>query len=372
MRVLMVAPKICTPWSEGRKKFFRDLCQETMKQWDVVAFITVDEGEQSELPVATEEYLSKNSRQHLIHIRSRLSHAIQTYQPDLVCHLPFGVFSGLRGLANIWSILFVERLCKRRKVPCCTLMYSLTSEANTRFHRYALRHVYLNQHGSAGRTVRFGVKLPDADQSYSRKESRAKKNILFMAGAAEENEERLNYTLDVRGLRFLLKAGAQLQVEGYRLIVAVPLLKNKVLREKLTADKDNHWDPDSIEYCESISIPEIYRRTHVFAFPYANEELQFVPTSIVEAMHFMVPVILPKLDFLAQFYRPGGKSLAYEKDNIESFIKQLKLIDDQGHLDELRAKAKTFVEREYDIRNSVTDIEEIYRLKFKDVSAVQE
>ena len=361
MKVLMVAPKICTPWTEGRKKFFRDLCQETVERWDVVAFVTVDEGEDTELPVVTEEYISKNGWQHLANIRSNLAGAIRRHQPDLVCHLPFGVFSGLRGLANIWMISYVERLCRRLEIPCCTLMYSLTGEANKRFHRRTLRNVYFNQHALADRTVRFGVKLPEFDQSHSNDEPNSEKNILFMAGAADETEERLNYVLDVRGLRFLLKAGEKLQMEGYRLIVAIPLLKNKNLRERVIAHKDNHWNSGAIEYCEKLTFPDIYRRTHVFAFPYASEELQFVPTSIIEAMHFAVPVILPKLNFLEHFYRSDGRTLAYEKDSVESFIEQLKLIDNHNYLNDLITNAKSYIHREYDIGNSVTDVEEIYQ-----------
>jgi glycosyltransferase involved in cell wall biosynthesis len=327
--------------------------------------ITIDAGERSELPVVTEEYVSNSSWQHLLHIRSEFSDAVRKHQPGLVCHLPFGAFSGIRGLANIWSILYIERRCKRLKIPCCTLMYSLTSDANTRFHRYVLRNAYRNQHGSAGRTIRFGVKLPAVDRSPQIEPAHAKKNILFMAGMAEETDERLDYVLDVRGLRFLLKAGKRLQAEGYRLIVAIPLLKNSRLRERLIDDKDNHWDPASIEFCETLVFPDIYHRSHVFAFPYANEEVQFVPTSIVEAMHNAVPTILPKLNFLAQFYRPKETSLAYENKSVDSFIEQLGKLDSQEFRDALRASAIEYIAREYDIRNSANDIEEIYRATLK-------
>lgn len=361
MRVLMVAPRIGTPWTEGRKKWFLDLCQETIGRWDVVALITVDDGESSELPVVTEEYVTKSGWQHLASIRSNLAGAIRKHRPDLVCHFPFGVFSGLRGLANIWSISYVERYCKSIKIPCCTLMYSLTRGADNPFYRRVLKRAYLNQHGASNRTVRFGVKLQKVHPSHSSNETRLEKNILFMAGLAEENDERLDYALDVRGLRFLLRAGARLQERGYRLIIAIPLLRNKRLRERLVNEKDNRWVSNSIEFCEVLPFPDIYRRTHVFAFPYASEELQFVPTSIIEAMHFSVPVILPKLDFLAPFYEVGGRVLAYEKDDIDSFIAQLELLENSKYLNALRTKATAFVECEYNIQNSISDIEKLYR-----------
>jgi glycosyltransferase involved in cell wall biosynthesis len=361
MKVLMVAPRICTPWSEGRKKFFRDLCNEAVDRWQLTALITVDAGEHSDLPMPATTFVSKHAWQHLTHIRLNLRDVIREHQPDLICYLPFGEFSGLRGLANIWSIWSVERICKRLGVASCTLMYALTSEANTRFHRYALRHAYFNQHGAAARTVRFGVRLPEADHRFAPGIVRHERNILFMAGVAEESDERLNHVLDTRGLRFLLKAAVRLQADGYRLIVAVPLLRNESLLKKLVQDADNCWDPNSIEYCADLTMPEIYLRTHVFAFPYATEELQFVPTSIVEAMHFSVPVIVPKLTFLAQFYKPESRALVYEKDNPESFVEQLRIIDDRERLITLCTTAKKYVDNEYDIRNSVTDIEAISR-----------
>jgi len=360
MKVLMVAPRICTPWSEGRKKFFRDLCEEASNRWDIAALITLDSGEASDLPVPAFEHRCTRGWQHLTRIRFNLAEAIRQHQPDLVLHLPFGEFSGLRGLANVWAIRSVERICARVGVVCFTLMYALTSEAGTCYHRHALRKVYFNQHSAASRTVRFGVRLPEADQRFAAKPAQHEKNILFMAGMAEQTPERLEHVLSTRGLRFLLRAGERLQAEGYRLIVAIPLLRNQALLDSLRQYCDNRWPAEAIEYFAQLDLPEIYLRTHVFAFPYANEELQFVPTSIVEAMHYSVPVIVPKMKFLAQFYEPVAKALAYDKDDVESFLEQLRMLRDDTQLQSLCAAAKAYIDSEYDIRNSLSDIETAY------------
>jgi len=357
----MLAPRICTPWSEGRKKFFRDLCDEANGRWDLAALITIDDGEKSELPIRATELTSKRAWQHLTQIRFGLQAAIRHFKPDLVCHLPFGEFAGLRGIANSWCIWSVERICRRNRVACCTLMYALTSQADSRVHRYVLRHAYFNQYSAAARKVRFGVRLPAADARFRSASVTGEKNILFMAGVAEENSERLDHVLDTRGLRFLLRSGAQLRSRGYRLIVAIPLLRNAALLEKLKSDSDNHWEPDAIEYCAELAKPEIYLRTHVFAFPYANEELQFVPTSIVEAMHYHVPVILPRLKFLRQFYEPSAKALVYDAGNTESFAAQLRCIESPDERARICADASQYVASEYDIRHSVTDIENLFQ-----------
>lgn len=361
MKVLMVGPKICTPWSEGRKKFFRDLCQVTTERWDVLAFITVNEGETADLPVKTEEHICRSGSQHLIHIRRHLRHAIRMHQPDLVCHLPFGVFSGLRGLANIWSIRYVERLCRRQSIPCCTLMYSLTNDADTWFHRFALKNAYLNQHSAAQRTVRFGVNLPAIDPVFLAREASDEKCILFMSGEAVESDDSFKYVMDVRGLRLLLRAGEELQKRGYRLIVAVPFLQNKRLRRRVASSNDNYWAPGSIEYLDKISLPKIFDRARLFAFPYGNEEVQFVPTSIIEAMHFGVPVVLPKLNFLAPFYESEGRCLPYNSGDIGSFYDAIDAARDTDFLNSIRKQASKYIEEEYNILNSVNDLEQIYR-----------
>ena len=45
MKVLLVVPKLCTPWSEGRKKFALDLLEATKESWQSSLLATYDHGE---------------------------------------------------------------------------------------------------------------------------------------------------------------------------------------------------------------------------------------------------------------------------------------------------------------------------------------
>lgn len=358
MKVLVVAPKICSPWSEGRKKFVRDFLLQAMERWSVHALITIDEGESTEIAAPYDVIEVSSGWEHIALMRRDLSACIDQVQPDLVCHFPFGAFSGVRGIANLWIINSVENLCRKKQVVCCTLMYSLTSEANRFFHNFFLRDVYFNQYIKSDRNVRFGVRLPATNAINKNKN---KKCLLFMAGMAEETCERLNYVLDVRGLRFLLKAGAQLQNLGFSLIVGVPLLKNEKLLAILKEDSDNTWVENNIDYLSVVSVPDIYENIGAFVFPYAQEEFQFVPTSIVEAMHYGVPVFLPNLKFLSPFYDGKEKSLVYKNNDIVSFITQInRFTSEDGLSEKLQIEAKKFIDKEYDINNTLIDVEDIY------------
>lgn len=360
MKVLIVAPRICTPWTEGRKKFVRDLITATEGRWELCGLVTVDPGESTRLPESFETRVVANTRDHLFFLAGNLKQAITRHKPDLVCHFPFGTFAGLRGLGNLWAISTIARTCRKAGVPCCTIMYSLTAEADTALHRYLLKDVHLNQYLGGRKGIRFGVHLaPNTSDAFHDASSRT---LLFMSGAAEPTSENLEYVLDVRGLRYLLKAGATLSQHQYKLVVAVPLLRDAGMLERLRHHPDNKWPGSHIEFRTEVTLPEAFRGTSAFVFPYGQEEKQFVPTSIVEAMHFGIPVVLPRLRFLAQFCSPEGKAFVHEPRDVESLVAQiLRLGDEAGEVEAIRKRAAAFVDSEYSIASTMHDIEALYR-----------
>jgi len=166
----------------------------------------------------------------------------------------------------------------------------------------------------------------------------------------------------VRGLRYLLKAGAALSTLQYRLIIAIPFLRDTDMLEKLRHHPDNQWESGGIEFRSEVALPDVFRGVSAFVFPYGQEEKQFVPTSIVEAMHFGIPVVLPRLDFLAQFSTGTPKALVHEPRAVDSLIAQVtRLSDEAEDIDAIRQRAAVFVDTEYSIANSVSDIEALYR-----------
>lgn len=360
MKVLILAPKICTPWTEGRKKFVSDLIEASHTRWELCGLLTVDAGESNELAENFTSLLANNRKDHLLLLVRGLKQAIRKYKPDLVCHFPFGAFSGVRGLANLWAISKVAGICRALEAPCCTCMYSLTSEANSWLHHWLLKDVYFNQYAGNKKRIRFGVKLPAAN--VDRTKISDSRTLLFMSGAAEASTERLDYVLDVRGLRLLLKAGRVLSSLGYKLIVAIPFLQSRQMQQLLLDHSDNSWEQNQLELRAEVRVPDIFAGVAGFVFPYGQEEQQFVPTSIIEAMHFGVPVVLPKLGFLVQFYAGAEKALIYSPGDSDGLIAQIKRLEsDADGVSNIRNKALDFVADEYSITNTVLDIEAIYQ-----------
>jgi glycosyltransferase involved in cell wall biosynthesis len=358
MKVLIIAPRICTPWTEGRKKFVCDLIAAASTRWQLRGLITVDPGESTQLPPGFDAHTVSSTGEHLFYLTGNLKRAIAQHEPDLVCHFPFGTFSGLRGLGNLWAIASIARTCRNAGVQCCTIMYSLTADANTPLHRLLLKDVHFNQYVGGKDGIRFGVRLAPSTDEFHDKSTRT---LLFMSGAAEANSGTLDYVLDVRGLRYLLKAGAALS-QQFRLIVAIPFLRSPEMLERLRCHPDNRWNGGSIEFRPEVALPEVFRGISAFVFPYGQEEKQFVPTSIVEAMHFGIPVVLPRLNFLAQFCSGTPKALVHEPRDVDSLVAQIARLDDEaGNVDAMRRHAAAFVDAEYSIANSVGDIELLYR-----------
>ena len=357
MKVLLVAPRICSPWTEGRKNFVRDLISAATGRWQLCGLVTLDAGETTSLPASFTTFEVSDRKDHLLLLTAQLADAIAQHQPNLVCHFPFGAFTGLRGIANLWVIGRIAAICRKMSVPCCTIMYSLTAETRSPLHRWLLRDVYFNQYADHGRRIRFGVSLP----AFTPLHDPASKTLLFMAGAAEPTAERLDYVLDVRGLRLLLLAGVQLAERGYRLIVAVPLLADPAMRQLLLQHPDNRWPTQSLLLQTEVRIPETFRGIQTFVFPYGQEETQFVPTSIVEAMHFGIPVVLPRLDFLTQFHTNGTLAAIYPPGDCAGLIDSIERLSaaPQTAVD-MAERARKFVASEYAIDNTVADIEAIH------------
>ncbi len=363
MKVLFVVPKLCAPWSEGRKKFVCDLIAASRDRWEVSILASHDELEEAaafgDIPLMS--LSSRYSFQHLTQLYWNLGRAIDRYQPELVCYFPFGAFGGIRSIANLLFIQQFSRVCQHRGLIDMTLMYSLTQEAASSWHTRVLEKTYRNQYSDHGRTIRFGVSLPAIPQMTNSgaavvKEMNAPKRLLFMAGMAECNVERLDYAVAIRGLGLLLESGADLASRGFQLTVAIPLLRDKALLQRLKAAALD-WG-ESISFLAIATTPDIYREHDVFVFPYAREEMQFVPTSVVEAMHSGLPVLMPRLEFLRPFHSQEGVVASYEPGSAADLLKELeRLLSSPQSYQAMVERGRTFIDFEYDIRASVEDIE---------------
>jgi glycosyltransferase involved in cell wall biosynthesis len=358
MKVLFVAPKLCSPWSEGRKKFVRDLLETAAQRWDCSLLATFDEGERA-FELQNGQHLVfpvRRSYEHLLELRRNFKQAMDRFEPDLVVHFPFGAFAGIRSLGNLWIISAIQSYCRRRHVPEITLMYSVTSEASSALHRRILDKTWRNQYSGHHRRIRFGVALPPWDAG---PRQRLSKRLLFMAGMAEPTRERLDYVLSVRGLSLLLRQGERLRSFGCRLTVAVPILDRPDL-VAILRDAAASWDSD-VEFIALASVPGVFLEHDVFIFPYAREEIQFVPTSVVEALHYGTPVVLPRLEFLRPFHGTPGRVVTFSAGDGDELVSAItSVLEDEVLFQQLSANGREFIDREYNIEASIEDIEAIH------------
>ena len=129
MRLLVVAPGLHPPWTEGRKNFLRDLLPLLQEQCRVHLLSTAGkDGVMSSLPGMGHESCAHSTVGVLAYSRlaSRLLRLISELRPDVVLHFPFGTFDGPRGLFNRYSIRSIHRTSARAGVPCLTILYSMT------------------------------------------------------------------------------------------------------------------------------------------------------------------------------------------------------------------------------------------------------
>lgn len=339
MRLLLAGPKICAPWTEGRKKFVRDLIYSFGSVADVYAVTTRDHCVESVIECDAIINECSGAWQHMWGFHRGLQQALMRWRPHAVCHFPIGSFHGAYGIANVASMAGVYGQSVSVGAQCLNIAYSVSGARVSVLERL-VPNFMVNQFVRGRRQIPFGTTFFGDDFLRNRMPG---KTLLFMAGMSEETDERLDHVLQLRGLITLLEAGPHLSPAGFDLIVAVPLLKNPLLRDRLMKVASQYWPRSRIEVRNEIRVPEIYRDVDYFVFPYAQEEEQFIPTSVIEAMYFGVPVIVPELKFLrplagngdtATTYRPGyAFSLADSIFRLEQSIsKRCSIIDKASRL----------------------------------------
>lgn len=359
MRILLAGPKLCTPWTEGRKRFVRDLAAEFARTDEVRVLTTAARGETTQFAAPWEAPYARSAAGHLFRFHRRLGERIARWRPDLVCHFPIGSFHGWYRIGNLASMRWADRQCARRAVPCFTVMYSITGGVCTDDLRSRVRHLLVNQSAASGTRIRFGIALrppaplPPLDTG---------KRLLFMTGLAQASPERLDHALNLRGLGTLLEAGRWLAPAGFRLSIAIPFLADPEMRRALLRTPRNAWPPERIELRVTVGVPDVFAGHELYVFPYAREEPQFVPTSVVEAMEFGLPVVLADHRFLQPLIRGGRTAFAFAPDDPEALARAvLAASADPARREAVRRQAVQLVREELDIRASCADILARYR-----------
>ena len=364
MKILLVAPEICSPWTEGRKRFVRDLGFALSKEHDVMLLCTKAKGQTTDFPVPYKSAERGWGPSHLIFLHKAIGPIIKNFKPHLVCHFPYATFQHIYKPANTWTMWNVDRLCRRHSVPCFTIMYSISKEATPEMLKPWVSHLVLNQFSSGyEKKVRLGIcfdnKMPILEH---RKDIPRHPKLLFMAGMWQQTRKRLKYVLERRGLSTLLRAGKKLTGTGTQLIVAVPLLKNPKLRNLLLCDPNNTWPRECIKLTGEVTVPDIFKRVDLFIFPYAREESVFIPTSVIESMAWGTPVVLSDHAFLSNLRQGGKTALSFppgDSNKLTSIIADL--LNDTDKYNTLRENGIRYVREEMSIEESCKDLLSLYK-----------
>lgn len=352
MRILLAGPKVCSPWTEGRKRFVRDLAESFAADHEVRVVTTTAPGECSNFAVPAISAVADGGARHLLSFHRLLGRTLDAWHPDLVVHLPTTSFHGRYRIGNTASMWLADRQCAQRGVACLTLMYAITREASVRALRPWVRHLLTNPYVHGGHPVRFGVALPQSEVP----PAGPPRELLFMAGMAEPTRERLRHVLEVRGLGVLLRAGAPLAEAGFRLTIAVPLLRDPLLRRLLMEWPGNAWPAAALRILGEARVPDVFIGMGCFVFPYGRDETQFVPTSVIEAMHAGVPVVLPRHPFLAPLWEDGWAAAFTPGDRDDLVRVLLAMTERAGERERQRQAAAAFVRQRMSIDGSCEDI----------------
>jgi len=359
VKYAFVAPEISTPFTEGRKRFVIDLIDELNDQHDIVLLTTTQVNEHSELPCKVYRSFCNKPSQHLYATLIKLHHMLKTEQPDIVCLFPYSTFRHFYGVASKAFIWLVNQICKIHEVPCITLMYSIDEHASiSQLKRYT-QHLAISSKQPGTIQINTGIKCQNV---IARSNHIDNKNILFLAGMWQQTTPRVDYIISTRGLGLLLRLGKFLAKHGVKLIIAAPLFTSVKCREYLLAHPLNTWPTETIIFREEVNIPEIFNECELFVFPYTENNTQFAPTSVLEAMDAGKCVALTDQDFLLPLINNGKTAVsltfnAYQ-NNSQLVAKQLlEILENSEKRKAIGEAAQKFVSENWSIKNSAYQLQ---------------
>ena len=277
-RVLLVAPGVVPPWTEGRKNFVRDLASVLPSEQCDVEIIDGAPGNTRAIGSRLLAPIRAVAK-----LRERLARADEAISVAL---FPYGRFSGAIGVMNRWFILAATRACVESRVPHATVFYSAAGLRLDALGAYAPALAVGREAPGVG-AIPLGIE--HADRAWHG--GATAKRALFLCGYQGTQPSVLEAVLEERGLRDLLKAGETLAALGLKLTIAIPFLRDVRMRDLLTAESARLCPSLDIEL-DGMTAPLDALCSHdVFLFPYRAEHAVFVPTSLLEAFSVGIPVV---------------------------------------------------------------------------------
>jgi glycosyltransferase involved in cell wall biosynthesis len=355
LKLLLVAPEIAPPWTEGRKKLVYDLAEALTEIVTLRLITTGDKKEELKVPCPgyRMEVRSRWQKLHILH--KALNDALVVWRPDAVCHFPFGSFHGLRGLANRWSIRHIDQRCESHGLRCLTILYSITKGSIQTLKKRARELVLAPGRALSELNMAMGINLSKALCVVSNPHE--KPTLLFMAGLQEPRHSILEHVLNERGLEDVVEAGPYFEAAGIRVIVAIPLLRDSKLRDELSYHFTVKSPNLDLDLRPEVSVPEIFQEVDLYLFPYRVELTQFIPTSILEAMAAGVPVVLSDLLMLSPLANGGRTAYQFRRYDAHHLweVVSSALADEDGR-QKMALRAREFVQAKWSIDRTVQEL----------------
>lgn len=361
MKILIAAPGIAPPWTEGRKNFVRDLLPELHAQTQIhllTTQVTTVASSKTRFPVPATVLPASNKAMQILLLHRHLAQLLPQINPDIVLHFPFGTFDGLRRWFNQYSLTAVHRIARRRQCPCLTILYSMTQgslgQLTQKIPPLATAPTY-NWHGLV---VNPGI---NPEQFPLIPAPANNRTLLFMAGIQENSSRLLQNILFERGLIEIIEAGPQLAHHQFRLSIAIPLLRYPERRAELQSYLSRLAPALPVQMHTEVAPQQLLARHSIYLFPYRKNLRVFIPTSVVEAIAMGIPTLLSNLPMFTplQDQNPPLCSF-YEAENPAALVETaLQMVHNWQAIRQQTAQAANHVRQFWSVHHAAQQILDI-------------
>lgn len=277
-RLLLAAPGVVPPWTEGRKNFVRDLASVLPGFGCEVEII---DGAPRGTRSLVDRLLAPSRA--CATLRDRLARAGTA---TAVALFPYGRFSGAIGVVNRRFLHVARRVCADAHVPHANVFYSAAGLALDALAGYSPALAVGREATGVG-SIPLGIEHADRVWHGAEKPARA----LFLCGYQDARPAVLESVLAERGLRDLLLAGERLAALGMTLTIAIPFLHDARMRAALASECARLCPSLDVAFDAATAPLDALCAHDVFMFPYRAEHAVFIPTSLLEAFSVGIPVI---------------------------------------------------------------------------------
>lgn len=360
MRILIAAARISPPWTEGRKALVVDLARTLSRDQQLYLISTGPQEECFTDPCEGKRIRSRFRAAMLPFFHRQVRGELSRRPYDAVLHFPFSTFHGIYRMINLWSIWAVDRICAGSGVACYTIPYGITRDACRPICRVASNAVFAKGGQWTGPAISMGR---DLDRFLRLQTVTQKKpTLLFMAGLYNANHADVSNVREVRGLDLLIQSASDLRDAGYRLIVAIPFLKDSAVRNQIQNLLLQDAKGLDLDLRAEISVPEIFQEADLFLFPFAEDLAQFTPTSVLEAMASGLPVVISDLPSFQSLTAEGRNAFLFPAGNRDAMLDSIKsCLQNRSLRESKREAARCHVREQFSIERTASEILDIIK-----------